>query len=109
LDFAKSKAGRAHALSLGVYLGMVAAWMALILIVSSVQALGGGQMLGESVFCIVAGLAAVSSLGILRRRKFGVVTFALMYVLLILIFPFVEPTPGQTFLLATRDEPASHC
>jgi hypothetical protein len=90
----------------GVYLGMVAAWMALILIVSSVQALGGGQTPGGSVLCIVAVLAAVSSLGILRRRKFGVVTFALMYVLLILIFPFVEPMPGQTFLLAIRDEPA---
>ena len=91
----------------GVYLGMVAAWTALIFIVSSVQALGGGQTLGGSVLCIVAVLAAVSSMGILRRRKFGVVTFALMYVVLILIFPFAEPIPGQAFLLAIRDQPAS--
>ncbi len=91
----------------GVYLGMFAAWMSLILIVSSVQALGGGQTLGGSALCIVAVLAAVSSVGILRRRKFGVVTFALMYVLAILIFPFVEPMRGQAFLVAIRDKPAS--
>jgi hypothetical protein len=81
----------------GVYLGMVAAWTSLMLIVSSVQALGGGHALGGSVLCIVAVLAAASSVGILRRRKFGVVTFALMYVVLIFTVPFVEPMSGQHF------------
>jgi hypothetical protein len=61
----------------GVYVGMISAWMSLPLIISSVQAIAGGHLLGGSVLLIDAVLAALASLGILRRRKFGVVSLGL--------------------------------
>lgn len=91
----------------GAYVGMVAAWMSLVSIVSDVFALGGGHLAGGSALCVVAVLAAVSSVGILRRRRFGVVGFALVYTALILISPFTEPIRGQPFLLEIRNRPAS--
>jgi hypothetical protein len=91
----------------GAYLGFTAAWMALILIGSGVLALVGGHLRGGSALCVAAALAAVSSLGILGRRKFGVVAFALMYAALILMAPFLEGVPGQPFLLTVRNQPFS--
>jgi hypothetical protein len=91
----------------GAYIGMVAAWMSLVSIVSDVLALGGGHLAGGSALCTVAVLAAVSSVGILRRRRFGVVAFGLVYTALILISPFTEPVRGRPFLLEIRNQPAS--
>jgi hypothetical protein len=91
----------------GAYLGMMAAWMSLVSMVSSVPAAVGGQVLGGLALGMVAVMGAVSSFGILRRRKFGVVAFGLAYGALILISPLVEPMQDQPFLLAIRDQPAS--
>ena len=91
----------------GVFLGMMAAWMSLMSIISSIQALRRGYLLGGSVFCVVAVLAVVSSLGILRRRKFGAVAFGLMHVMLILFLALLEPMQDQPLLLAIRNKPAS--
>jgi hypothetical protein len=91
----------------GAYTGMMAAWMSLVLIVSCALTFVGGNMFGGTVLAIVAALAAVSSLGILLRRKFGVAAFALANAILILMSPFAESMRGQTFLLTIRDKPAS--
>jgi len=47
--------------------------MSLVLIVSSVIGLIGGHWVGASALLVDALLAALSSFGILRRRRFGVV------------------------------------
>src|SRR5580692_1706601 len=91
----------------GAYLGMMAAWMSLVSLVSSVPAAVGGHVLGGLALGMLTVLGAVSSFGILRRRKFGVVAFGLAYGALILISPLVEPMQDQPFLLAIRDQPAS--
>ncbi|MGO9241627.1 MAG: hypothetical protein ACLQBJ_12530 [Bryobacteraceae bacterium] len=91
----------------GAYLGLMAAWMSLLSIVSSILAIDGGHVLGGSVLCFVAVLAAVSGFGLLRRRKFGVVVYGLVHAMLILLSPFLEPIRGQPFLMAIRNTPAS--
>lgn len=91
----------------GVYVGMISAWMSLPLIISSVPALAGGHLLGGSVLFIDALLAAVASLGILRRRKFGVVSLGLAYAVLILISPYLAPMPDWPFLFVLSNQPSS--
>ncbi len=108
MDFAESQTARGHALPLGrVYVGMTAAWTSLLLIASAVPAFSAGRLPGGSALCAVAIVAAVSGLGILRRRRFGVVALWLMYAMLILMTPFLEPMPDQPVLMAIRATPAS--
>ena len=91
----------------GMYVGMITAWMALPLIVSSFPALANGHLLGGSVLFINALLAAVATLGILRRRKFGVVSLGLAYVVLISIAPYLAPMPGWPSLFVVSSQPSS--
>src|ERR1700733_13795283 len=91
----------------GVYVGMITAWMSLPLIISSVPALAAGHLLGGSWLFIDALLAAVAGLGILRRRKFGVVSLGLAYAVLISIAPYLAPMPDWPFLFVKSDQPSS--
>lgn len=93
--------------SWGMYVGMISAWMSLPLIVSSIPALAGGHLLGGSVLFIDALLAAVASLGILRRRKFGVVALGLAYAVLIFTSPYLAPMPDRPFLFVISNQPSS--
>jgi hypothetical protein len=90
-----------------VYVGMISAWMSLVLIVSSVLGLMGGHWVGASALLVDGLLAALSSFGILRRRKFGVVALGFAYLLLILIAPYLAPMPDRPFLLVVTGQAPS--
>jgi hypothetical protein len=91
----------------GVYLGMSAARMSLLSMISSIQALRGSYLLGGLAFGIVAVLAGVSSLGILRRRKFGALAFGLLHVMAMLIVLVLEPLRDQPLSWSIRNKPPS--
>lgn len=90
----------------GVYVGMMAGWMALLLFVSAVLAFAAGLLLGGLILFINALFAAVSCLGILRRRKFGVISLGLAYAMLILISPYLSPMPNWP-LFVISNQPSS--
>jgi hypothetical protein len=90
----------------GVYVGMTAGWMALLLFVSAVVAFAAGNLSGGSILFINALFAAVSCLGILRRRKFGAVSLGLAYAMLVLISPYLAPMPNWP-LFVISNQPSS--
>lgn len=91
----------------GVYVGMISAWMSLVLLVSSVLGLMGGHLVGASALLVDGVLAALSSFGILRRGRFGVVALGFAYLLLILVAPHLAPMPDRPFLLVVTDQSPS--
>jgi hypothetical protein len=91
----------------GVYVGMISAWMSLVLLASSVFGFMGGHLVGASALFVDGLLAALSSFGILRRRRFGAVALGFAYLLLILIAPHLAAMPDRPFLLVVTDQAPS--
>jgi hypothetical protein len=90
----------------GVYVGMTAGWMALLLFVSAVVAFAAGHLSGGFTLFINALFAAVSCLGIVRRRRFGAVSLGLAYAMLVLISPYLASMPNWP-LFVINNQPSS--
>ena len=102
----KAKPLGTHPYRWGLYIGLTTAWMSLWLAISAIRGSGPHTLLRWILF-LTAGCAAISSLGILCRKRFGMVPLAISYAMLILISPFVEPAPDQPYVLLIRQQPAS--
>jgi hypothetical protein len=77
----------------GVFLGLMAARMSVLCLISSITAFRAAYPLAGFAAVLAAVLAAVASLGMLRRQRFGAWSFGLAHITLILIL--VAPRPVQ--------------
>jgi hypothetical protein len=91
----------------GMYLGIMTAWAAVLWTVSCIDQVRSGSLKGGSALGGIALLCAAASLGILRRRRFGILLFGLLNVTVILMTPVLEPMQGQPLLLIVRSKPVS--
>ncbi|HTS30570.1 MAG TPA: hypothetical protein VMH81_32080 [Bryobacteraceae bacterium] len=75
----------------GVYMGGSAALLALRLILYAVAAMGDRtQGIAELLVILIAALAALGSVGLLLRRKFGIMALAVAYAVLLAAARFLD-------------------
>ena len=91
----------------GTFVGIETAWLSLLFVLSSVRAFSPNNVAAASDLAGLALLAAIASIGILRRSTFGVVAFALTYAALFLLSPFLESLPGESLLVRMRSRSLS--
>ncbi len=82
----------------GTYVGIITALVGIILLLTSnrlIPAFLDGNVIGPSLIVCLLVCAALCSIGILRRRKFGVVMFVITYLALIMVGPFLDAMRNQ--------------
>jgi hypothetical protein len=89
------------------FLAMSSAYSSVLSLVSAFLAFAGGHLLGGLMFGVVAVLSICSCIGLLRRRRFGVVVFAVLCVVQVMSAPFVERTPSHPFMQTIKINPSS--
>jgi hypothetical protein len=93
--------------SWGAFVGVETAGICLVLIISSVRMFITDRTPAGFQLCAMAIVAAIASIGILRRYKFGVAAFVLTYLALMVMSPFLSATPDQPILIQVRGTPYS--